>query len=266
MIPLLAIVTLVALTMAIGLSVIVARLIRDERRRSAARVAALSDMAAIDPPSPAPAAPVGAEEPRWRHAKREGKATPPKRIEPLDDYDLSADRAPIALGEMFVEPDRRSPWAGRLGVAAAIAVLVAGAALGVTARRPAPDSDTSSEAQPQAAAPSSPGSLELLSLQHSQKGETLTITGQVQNPRAGAPLAKISVTAFLFGADGTFLASGRTPLDFTLLAPGDESGFVLAIPVNGPVARYRIGFRGEDGRVIGHVDRRDRSTIASNDK
>ena len=263
MIPLLAIVTLVALTMAIGLSVIVARLIRDERRRSAARVAALSDMAAIDPPSPAPAAPVVVEEPRWRHTKREGKAPPPKRIEPLDDFDLSAD-APIAFGEMFVEPDRRSPWAGRLGVAAAIAVLVAGAAFGVIARRPAPDSNPRSEARPQA--PSSPGSLELLSLKHTQKGETLTITGQVQNPRAGAPLAKISVTASLFGADGTLLASGRTPLDFTLLAPGDESGFVLAIPVNGPVARYRIGFRGEDGRVIGHVDRRDSSTIASNDK
>ena len=32
--------------------------------------------------------------------------------------------------------------------------------------------------------------------------------------------------------------------------------FVISVPVTAPVARYRVGFRGEDGRIIGHVDRR----------
>jgi hypothetical protein len=32
--------------------------------------------------------------------------------------------------------------------------------------------------------------------------------------------------------------------------------------VKGEVARYRVGFRGEDGRVIAHVDRRTGGAIA----
>ncbi len=78
----------------------------------------------------------------------------------------------------------------------------------------------------------------------------------MQNPRDGAVLSKVIATALLFGPDGTFLASGRAPLDFTVLRPGDESGFVINVPVTAPVARYRVGFRSEDGRVIGHIDRR----------
>jgi hypothetical protein len=104
--------------------------------------------------------------------------------------------------------------------------------------------------------------LDLLSLDHAQKPDVLTITGLVQNPNGGAPLSNIAATAFLFGADGTFLASGRAPLDFASLRPGAETGFVINVPVNVPVARYRVGFRGEDGRIIGHVDRRLSATIA----
>jgi hypothetical protein len=29
------------------------------------------------------------------------------------------------------------------------------------------------------------------------------------------------------------------------------------------VARYRVGFRNEDGHVIGHIDRRTASTLAT---
>jgi len=46
------------------------------------------------------------------------------------------------------------------------------------------------------------------------------------------------------------------PLDFTSLTPGDESPFVIRVPVSGEVSRYRVGFRGPDDRVVGHVDRR----------
>ena len=105
--------------------------------------------------------------------------------------------------------------------------------------------------------------LELLSLKQTQDTGALTITGLVQNPRDGAVLSKISATALVFSADGTFLASGRAPLDYTVLRPGDESGFVISVPVSAPVARYRVGFRSEDGRVIGHIDRRTATTMAS---
>ena len=60
----------------------------------------------------------------------------------------------------------------------------------------------------------------------------------------------------LFGADGAFLASGRAPLDVThargrATSPASSS----AVAGTAAVARYRVGFRGEDGRIIGHVDR-----------
>jgi hypothetical protein len=34
------------------------------------------------------------------------------------------------------------------------------------------------------------------------------------------------------------------------------------VPVKGPVARYRVGFRTEDGRVLPHVDRRGPDALA----
>ena len=46
-------------------------------------------------------------------------------------------------------------------------------------------------------------------------------------------------------------------------APATNRGFVISVPVTAPVARYRVGFRGEDGHVIGHVDRRTAATMAS---
>ena len=69
----------------------------------------------------------------------------------------------------------------------------------------------------------------------------------MQNPRGGGALSRVTVTAYAFDDKGSFLASGRAPIDVAALAPGDESPFVVSIPVTETVARYRIGFRGEDG-------------------
>jgi hypothetical protein len=91
----------------------------------------------------------------------------------------------------------------------------------------------------------------------------LKITGLVHNPQDGAALSKVVATAMVFGPDGTYLATGRAPLDFTVLRPGDDSGFVITVPVDAPVARYRVGFRNEEGHVIGHIDRRTASTLAT---
>jgi hypothetical protein len=35
------------------------------------------------------------------------------------------------------------------------------------------------------------------------------------------------------------------------------------VPVSEAVARYRIGFRDEDGHVIAHVDRRQQAPVAA---
>jgi hypothetical protein len=129
-----------------------------------------------------------------------------------------------------------------------------------SARRAAPPAAGTS-ATNGAATTNSP--LELLSLRHAQESQALTVTGLVRNPGTGAPLSRVVATAFVFAADGTFLASSRAPLDFATLTPGDESPFVVTVPVTGEVARYRIGFRTEDGRVLAHVDKRAPEALAT---
>jgi hypothetical protein len=54
----------------------------------------------------------------------------------------------------------------------------------------------------------------------------------------------------------------RAPLDFRLLGPGDESPFQVAVPSPGPISRYRISFRRNEGGVVPHVDRRVRDAAA----
>ena len=97
--------------------------------------------------------------------------------------------------------------------------------------------------------------LELVSMQHAREGRSLTVTGLVRNPRAGSPRSHVSAVVLAFDRSGGFVASGRAGVDFTNLAPGDESPFVVKIPEAAGVARYRVSFRTEEGAVR-HVDRR----------
>jgi hypothetical protein len=257
----LVIVTLVSMAMAIALGVIVLKLLREERRRSDARVIALTEMA----DAAAHASPMQAAEPA-----RSMRAVPISRpIEShhaaLGDEDFDRIDHVVTPGELFAVPEVYSPWPRRIGVVLALGLILAAMGVGVRSillSRVPSDIASATPSQPSTQSPS--GLLELLSLKHAQGTGTLTITGLVQNPREGVPLSKISATAFLFGADGTFIASGRAPLDFTMLRPGDESVFVISVPVSVPVARYRVGFRGDDGRIIGHVDRRGTVAVAQN--
>jgi hypothetical protein len=95
-----------------------------------------------------------------------------------------------------------------------------------------------------------------MSLRHQRAGEKLTITGLVLNPRQGVRVERVSAVVYVFDSDGVFLASGRALVDYTKLDPGDESPFVVTVIAPGKIGRYRVGFRGQDGAVVGHVDRR----------
>ena len=101
--------------------------------------------------------------------------------------------------------------------------------------------------------------LELMSMRHSREGTTLTVTGLVRNPPGGAAARRVTAVVFAFDRSGGFTASGRAPLDFLVLEPGEESPFVVTIPNVTDVAKYRVSFRTEHG-MMRHVDRRaDRS-------
>jgi hypothetical protein len=218
-----------SLIIAMAMGVILFKVLREERQRSDARVAMLAAASArFD-------LPLAVREPAIVH-------------EPAPVTQTS--------GELFAVADDQSPWGRRAGVAAALAAVmtVAGYAL-LPAKSGAPEPSA-------AAAQSQP--LELLSLTHTQQPSGLTISGTVYNPRGGAPVSQVFASAILFGPDGNFLTSARAPLDFTTLRPGDESPFVIPVPVTGSVARYRIGFRAADGSVIAHIDRRTDGTTAKN--
>ncbi len=230
-------VTALSLSMAAGMAIIVAKLLRDERARSEARVAALGAMAA----EPAAAA----------------------RATLADDLELRPESVDLAgVGDLFAERDQPSPWGRRVAVIGMLAAAVVAFFLVFPPRPPqeaAPRPAVPAGApQPEVAAP-----LELRALKHTEQAESFVVSGIVHNPRGSAPLTGVVATAFVFGADGGYLSSGRAPVDFTTLAPGAESPFVVTVPVTSAVARYRIGFRTEDGRVISHVDRRSPDALAS---
>jgi hypothetical protein len=253
-------VTGISLALAAVMGALLARMLRDERRRSDARVALLSELAA----EPVPAASYAeVESPRpISNQPQPERSTKRSRMLVLDDFDLrpSAEEVP-GVHALFDEQEETSPWPRRFavvgGLAAVIALVVFGwsnISLGREGAA-APRSGQVSEGVVEAP-------LELLSLRHTQQDGTLTITGLVQNPRAGRELAGVKATLFVFGPGGSFITSGRAPLDFTALGPGDESPFVIRVPVTGNVTRYRVGFRGGDDRVLAHVDRRSPDAIA----
>jgi hypothetical protein len=223
--------TICAVAVAIAAGVALVLAYRQEQSRSEARVIALQQLA----------------------AEGSDPVASPIVFDDLDVYDdPDAPSRPMFTGER--EP---APWGRRAIAAAAMAslVFVAGYVL-------LPRGGDATRATAAATPTATPLPIELLSLRHTPETGRLVITGLVQNPRGGAPLTRVVATAFLFSADGTFLASGRAPLDFSTLAGGDESPFVVSVPVTSPVARYRIGFRSESGQVIAHVDRRASGTLA----
>jgi len=259
-------VTAISLAMAVGMAIVVVKLVGDDRRRSEARVAALTAMSAAPVPRPHRSSETGASAPAANPGPAPPAAAARVHSQParFDDFEIRrAEPAAVNVAELFAERDQPSPWGRRAAVIAALAMVAA--VIGFLAVPPG--GDKPSQSSPRATVepplpPAEPLPLELVSLRHLQQSQSLTVTGLVQNPRAGAPLSGVVATAFVFGSDGTFLSSSRAPLDFTTLAPGDESPFVVTIPVTGVVSRYRIGFRAEDGRVIAHVDKRVPDALA----
>lgn len=250
-------VTLAATAIAVVMCAIVIRMLRDERRRSDARVEAL--LAAAEPPG----VPSVEEPPRLARnavAARSENRVPPS-LDGFGDPSSQAGTSPVPGVEgLFAERATSSPWPRRLGGAGAAAALLLVAAFvwGWADRGGAGGGHAATAAT--AAAP-----LELLSLTHAPAGAGLTITGLVQNPPGGAALTDVTAVALLFASDGAFIASGRAPLDFKRLDPGSESPFIVKVPAAKRVARYRVSFRQPDGAVIAHVDRRNGPPVARKD-
>ncbi len=273
------IITILSLLMAATMGWLALRLLRDEQRRSEARVAALT--AALDDPyvpvtyRPEPnaaPAPVPVAEPQRR-------MPPPAApvIVTVDDDDeadtlfASAGDPAVATASAPVVPEMRgedaprpmfgadvadaSPQDDRRWLAIAAVVLVG---LGIVSVLWSTSGGSYTEAAPAKAAAVAPGGipLDLLSLGHERTADGLLVRGLVRNPSAASTRTGTAASVFLFDEAGGFLGSGRSVLDTPTLAPGDQAAFEVSLPGNAKVRRYRVTFRGMDGTVVPHVDKR----------
>ena len=252
----LIITTIAASIIAVVTGLFAWRLARQERRRSAARVAALAadlhDMESYRERATG----VRAEPP---HVRAEPSRVQGVRLRPLDVDALELGRIPrvAADTELFknVQPTGRSRSTvstvlivGGMAVAMALALVVATGRGGATAPLTASDSLRS-------ATPADPAPLELLALSHDRDDDRLTVRGVVRNPSAGATIEQLAAVVFLFDTNGGFLDSGRASLPVAVLTPGAKAPFVVSIDGAAGVGRYRVSFR-SGHRVLPHVDRR----------
>ena len=276
--------TSLSLAIAVGMAIVVVTMLRQERARSEARIEALSGLAADPMPaveeSVRRSAHFSAEQiAQWREGAR--PADPLRRsVEPAEPSprvaaqstavqqvaersadDLEIRPAVAGVAELFAEPERSSPWVNRLVAIGCFAAIVLAIGIGIATLGSHTKPGTAT-APTQAGTKAEVPPLELLSLRHTQEQDRIVITGVVQNPKTAAAVAHVAATVFVFGPDGAFLSSNQAPLDYTTLTPGGESQFVVSVPVSGQVARYRVGFRTEDGRVLPHVDKRSPDALA----
>jgi hypothetical protein len=281
----------VSVTVALVMALVAWRLAREQRARSAARVAALAAAAQEVQREPthvpathaaperlavAAAAPVALEPPRlavgssrpW--AKSSGPSgrvqSPAEASHMFPSEGRDSDQVPTRGATHNTESSRglldsAVPRAGasaqrRLAIAACVLLAVIIGVGYVAFYTGAPGSTGAAAAAAQTAAP-----LELVSLRHERRAGQLAITGLVRNPSGGAQVDELVAVVFLFDQQGGFLTSARAGVDFKTLGGGDESPFVINVDAPSKVARYRVSFRTERG-VVPHVDRRGHEPIA----
>jgi hypothetical protein len=240
--------TALSLAAAAGFGFLSWRVGREERQREQARVAALATAMA------GPASVRGRGETDSPSVLRGFGESAPRLSEVPSETD--AGDARVAVGSVFeraTEGLKGRPVIKAAVVGAMAVTIVIGAIIG--ARMSDAAAGSTSPTRHEAIATSAPAPLELMSMRHQHQGTTLTVSGLVRNPSQGVAMNGLTAVVFAFDRGGAFLASGRAAVDFSALAPGDESPFAVSVPNVSNVARYRVTFRSGNG-VVRHVDRR----------
>lgn len=266
-------ITVVSLIVALVMSVTAWRLMRDEKRRSAARIAALSTASFGSPESAEAAASVSLRttmggrvaaddfpelpiaEPTVEHRTARAPWKPAVPIAPPVPEEIPEVTATHATGFLGSTSIERDNGGRQRSLAIAAFVLFAIMSGGLVWMMAGPEGTSAV-----AVGPNSP--LELVSLSHARQNEKLAVSGLVRNPVSGKPVERLSAIVFLFDHAGTFVTSSRAHVDFLKLGAGDESPFVVSIDAPPTVSRYRVSFRTDDG-VVPHIDRRGQSPAAA---
>jgi len=250
----LLIVTLTSMLVAAIMSVIAWRIAADERRRSDARVAALSSEIHEAAPMPLQIAARAGETRRAAQAwDQDLELRPgPDAGRVPHAFARSASARPVSPALFAAAPARPG---SRLFVVIAGGALVLGAAVAIATVGTGRFNRTPVAAAPVTVVEPAAPALELVALGHERAGDQLTVRGVVRNPASGAAVAGLTAVVLLFTPDGGFLTSGRAVVDAPALGPGGESTFAVTVPRAGDVGRSRVSFRAED-KLIPHLDRR----------
>jgi len=227
---LMLIITFTACFVAITMTVLAWRLLREDRRRMDARVAALA-----------------AE-------LNDGSAN--------GHSELTLNDAPhVPVDHLFANADtegeRPRPRLAAIVGAGALVVGTSAALLLFVTSGARPSASTGPKPKPAAAAAATaPASspLELVALGHEREHDSLTVRGIVRNPAGSHALTDVTAVVMLFNQQGGFVTSGRAAIQGAL-APGGEAPFTVTVPGAADVGRYRVSFRTNEG-VVPHVDRR----------
>ena len=238
-------VTLMSLAIAVGASGLAFRVMRAERLRSEARIAALAADLGVDDERPI-------------------RAEQPAIDVPIVDRAVPiVDEIPATAQGMFAVRQRgrsASRVLAGVSVAATIVALVIGSLVMTSSRKTAA---RFARAAAPAASTTTPAEvpLELMALGHEREADRLTVRGVVRGtPTAGK--GPLTAVVLLFNRQGTEIGSGRTEVPPAGPDPASERTFVVTVPSAGDVGRYRISFRSDD-HVVPHVDRRTQPGTAA---
>ena len=230
------------------------RVVKEEQRRSSARIANLAeairstdDTAVTLRAMPGPT--------RYTEvARRSDRPRTATRVIPVADSAPHETEPDLFMASGAPRSGASQNWG--LALVAGVVILAAAAAAVVIFNG---ESRTASVGRAPVARQvvAAPRPLELVALGHERDGDRLTIHGVVRNP-GGLRLDGLTAVALLFGRDGTLVATERAPVQTPTLESEPEASFTIVVPTASAVARYRVSFRLDD-RIVPHVDRRKTS-------
>jgi hypothetical protein len=220
---LLLVITGLSIVVSIVAATIALRLLRDERRRSEARVTALSE-AIYDEATHGPVDVAPLFQDSRQHMK-------------VHYAVIALCMGAVVTGFVIVQ------WWGGSSKAASLATVKEPSQ--VASRRAAPHKAVDAP-------------LELVALEHVRDGYRLAVRGLVRNPANAAKRDGLTAVVLAYDRAGDLVASGRAAVLSTTLAAGETTPFFVSVSGADNIERIRVSFR-TGSHLEPHVDRRTRT-------
>ena len=234
-------------------------IVRQNRRREAARVALLSGLAF---PDGAPVVSPAADVDLIAFRALASDEFPSESATPIEQATIdrtSAIERATTIEMLFREPEK-SGAASRRTIALAGVCVVMGIAVGTykvvstTVAPPPAAAATAPAPAPPATAPEA--RVELLALDHASTPAGLVVTGRLRNPADAASLHDVVAVVDVLDQTGRVLTTARASIGRANLNAGESSDFTVATAKTADVARYRVVFHARERKSVPQIDRR----------